>query len=440
MIDLVGASGSESPREHSYRPSMSHGVSGGVVNHGAATMGTHQPTNFAAAGPQGWSSQRHHQQHQLAARGGGAATMVTQPPLAPALQQTLHRKHASVSGSSSGGGGNSGGLPFVDTPIPAEIGGLSNGRGGGGAGARQSRGARSASGSPRGMLFSATSAAGVSGASATGSSAHFVGSGDHHQQQQVQVKEGVGVDEEESEGVQQVRHLLRVRQAILGGGDAGLVPGGGGVGDGDSARVSEPRGPGGDVGINFGREGAMQDDLAGVSSGAGGDPNDSALSAAGLTDFNDEQKPGMSRASTPVPPTTDLTSADSAAAAAEEAPAAETAPISDGGMGWESSLSGADGTASAAAALDEEFWATDAGDDGDIGGGGSGERRDGGVGVEHSNMPANDGMAGNLPGDGVVDDDPGADALNDGLWGFDDGNEDRDGGAAEHLQKKPRVE
>ncbi|CAN0355826.1 unnamed protein product, partial [Ectocarpus sp. 6 AP-2014] len=74
---------------------------------------------------------------------------------------------------------------------------------------------------PRGMLFNPNAETGAAGTA-----------GGRRQQQQ-QHPQGPG-SPEESEGEQQVRHLLRVRQAMLGGGNAGM----GRVGSGGGGRSS----------------------------------------------------------------------------------------------------------------------------------------------------------------------------------------------------------
>ncbi|CAN0083820.1 unnamed protein product, partial [Scytosiphon promiscuus] len=81
---------------------------------------------------------------------------------------------------------------------------------------------------PRGMLFN------PHGAGATGAA----DGQQQQQQQQRQRRSPPGSPLEESEGEQQVRHLLRVRQAMLGGGNAGMGGvGGGGGGGGSGGRV-----------------------------------------------------------------------------------------------------------------------------------------------------------------------------------------------------------
>lgn len=402
VIDLAG--GSESPRSQTYSPSFTGGGSGSSGGgNSPAMVGRTLEENG-----QRWSDQRH-QQHQQQIAGVGTATHAA--PVSSTLQQT-HNGRRGVEGTGSGDSfqpvtssvtmrvsSSSAGAPSV----------LTNERSGGTMRVRQGDGRRSSSLSPRGTMFSPTSSARTAGEASIASEEER-----QRQQQQQREQEVDGAEEEEeSEGVQQVRHLVRVRQAMLGGGDAGIAVdggnsfssapttwgiatgGGGSENKGSGSGMSDTPGSAGDENDCKDKDNDPQDDPVSAS-GTVADASDSMSTS--LAGFDDQKSAAMSQG----------TSASAGALAAD------TASVSDG-IVWE--LAGADGTAASDAALDEEFWAADAGGDGADGGGGSG-------------------VDGRIDADGVADGPTDALAADDGLWGFDD----RDGGPSEHIQKKPRVD
>ncbi|CAM9731257.1 unnamed protein product, partial [Ectocarpus fasciculatus] len=240
---------------------------------------------------------------------------------------------------------------------------------------------------PRGMLFIPNTGTGAAAA-------------DGRQQQQQHHHQGPG-SPEESEGEQQVRHLLRVRQAMLGGGNAGMghVGGGGGGSGGGSPPASRvtrlEQHPGGDrrqYSRSNDRDGTALDEESGRAAlgrgdnddgGSGGDGAEEAGKSAGLAremavdEEDDEQRDvgddGGSR--------DDEAVEASAAAAAEDADApmsveaVAAAPAADAGAGevdgggsdnGNSSAGDFDGgaTAAAAAASGEGAAADDEDDNG----------------------------------------------------------------------------
>lgn len=361
---------------------------------------------------QRWSDQRHQQQQKIA--GVGMATHTG--PVSSTLQQTHNgRRGVDGTGSCDSAQPVASSSSVIMRVSPSSAGApsvLTNERSGGTAGVRQGDGGRSSSLSPRRTMFSPTSSARTAGEASIASEEERR----RRQQQQQREQELDGAeDEEESEGVQQVRHLVRVRQAILGGGDAGIAidggksfnpapatwgiatGGGGSKNNGSGSGVSDTPGSAGDENDCKDKDNDPRDDPVSAS-GTVADARDSKSTS--LAGFDDQKSTAMSQG----------TSASASAGAL----AADTASVSDG-IVWE--LAGADGTAASDAALDEEFWAADAGGDGADGGGG---------GV----------VDGRIEADGVADGPTDALEADERLWGFDDG----DGGPSDHIQKKPRVE
>lgn len=470
-------------------PDSSSGGGGGVA--GLAATGMRQPLvlpqEHNRADGREWAEQGSQQQQKPAA---AAVAMEAAPnhqaPLAVALQQTRQRRRSDSgqsfgssffqpSASSETGGGNGGG----DGGGSAAVGGAAaqgaqrqqQGHGGGGGG-----GGRQSS-SPRGMLFSPNS--GEPGAG------EAVPMGPQGQQQQQQQVGQAAVPREESEGVQQVRHLVRVRQAMLGGGDAGLGGArgddnnGGGVGGGGGVGV------GADLAPASGMWGSSPSEVTPGSPGFAGAPpaataapgaastSDSGVvtpaRSAGSAGFDRHQINQVSAAvsprSTSGPPSaaspidgaapgggvgggrTAVTTAVTTAAAA--AAVAATAHGDSDGIGWDTTSSGGDGAVAAAAAavaLDQEFWGEgNNGGEGDGAGAengswqaaggeqlglGSSSGRGGGGGMPEAELPAHMNDDGEVGSGG---------ALTDDVWGFDSSG---DGGdpVDEHASKRSRVE
>ena len=260
--------------------------------------------------------------------------------------------------------------------------------------------------SSRGLVFTPN-------ATARASASRFQPDGQQQQQQQ----QGEG---EESEGAQQVRHLLRVRKAMLGGGDSVLVSGvgGGGGGSGSEGGGLDESNPGledgtaapaGDLrvagamsasqrrtsgasgdGMSFGaRRRQSHDNLAASASSEDGSDADvggmrSSRMMMGMEQRTVEATPdaaasAIAAAASTAPATTataattgaTMTAATTAAATTAVAATAgsglEPMPLAKAatseGVGWETSSSGVDGagvasatSTAAAAALEEEFW------------------------------------------------------------------------------------
>lgn len=311
----------------------------------------------------------------------------------------------------------------------------------------------SATSSPRGVLFSPTSA---------GPGGPKVGGGGGAGPDNVSAAAAVvAAQQEESEGVQQVRHLLRVRQAMLGG--VGAMPGAVGSSGPDLVGGTPSAAPMllARVGRTSSFDQQQQQHLQNSDDTITGSTVIDTAAAAGIvTAVAAAGAPPTLGGGAALPLSTGVTDNDNTsdigtlgAGSTDRSVAGGTAPqqVASGsvegtsdavGLGWETSSSAdAAATAAASAVLDHDFWGMDDAVDtknakvAGRGAGGEGEAT-GGRGV----TPSFEGMMGDGDDDGIG----AVSARGGGTWGFEEREGESEGGGddvvAERLRKRPRFE